>query len=61
MAGFVYYFVQDNFKHVHVHLVVRCAEIAKAAGVRHVSMLSFSGANSTSMFDMMKVKGEVTL
>ncbi|XP_062518948.1 oxidoreductase HTATIP2-like [Corticium candelabrum] len=48
----------DTLRLVDFHLVARSAEIAKAAGVRHVSMLSVDGANSSSWFNYLKVKGE---
>ncbi|XP_062519179.1 oxidoreductase HTATIP2-like [Corticium candelabrum] len=48
----------DTYRLVDFHLVARSAEIAKAAGVRHVSMLSVEEANSSSWFSVLKVKGE---
>ncbi|XP_062516863.1 uncharacterized protein LOC134192177 [Corticium candelabrum] len=49
---------EENFKRVDLHLVVRCAEIAKAAGVRHVSMMSVRRAKADSMFVFLRAKGE---
>ena len=52
--------MKENFRRIDLHLVVRCAEIAKAAGVRHVSLVSSVGANANSWFLYTKTKGQVS-
>jgi hypothetical protein len=48
----------ENFRRIDLHLVTRCAEIAKSAGVRHASLVSSQGAKTNSWFLYMKTKGE---
>ncbi|XP_065836560.1 uncharacterized protein [Oscarella lobularis] len=48
----------ENFRRVDLHLVIRSAEIAKAASVRHFSLVSSVGGNANSWFLYLKTKGE---
>jgi oxidoreductase len=49
----------ENFRQIDLHLVTHCAQIAKSAGVRHVSLVTSQGANANSWFLYMRTKGEV--
>ena len=39
---------------------MKCVEIAKECGVKHMSLLTSSGANANSWFLYIKTKGQVT-
>ncbi|XP_065185885.1 E3 ubiquitin-protein ligase BRE1A-like [Sycon ciliatum] len=48
----------ENFRKIDYHLVVKLAEIAKATGVRHTSIVSSTMASASSMFLYLRTKGE---
>eukprot|EP01116_Phalansterium_solitarium_P009017 TRINITY_DN23009_c0_g1_i1.p1 TRINITY_DN23009_c0_g1~~TRINITY_DN23009_c0_g1_i1.p1 ORF type:complete len:233 (-),score=57.03 TRINITY_DN23009_c0_g1_i1:65-763(-) len=48
----------EAFKRIDLHLVTKCGQIAKGAGVPHFSMVSSTGADAHSFFLYMKTKGQ---